>query len=218
MIHKFNNRSAALYTLVLCLALNGAVLSKPMSSNRPPAIGNGPQLTPQPSTVDQVIQNIGNIATTIDNWGYIGGYWYYGLPSGEWPRGSGHNYLAEGLYWMGAINSAGDTIIADSYEDLQGLPTDSGAANPYRIFLSTDTSRYPYNSLTGLRYDANDTVGLGLGNPAHGWRIWNPDSNSYIYNQVYNSLSASLVSAGPTSLQGPVGSGPRGPGEPAVRD
>jgi len=171
-----------------------SVYSKPPSNTRPPGYGDEPLLTPQPATVDQVIHNVGNIATTVDNWGYMGGYRTFGLPSGEWPRGTGHNYLAEAVYWMGAVNSVGDTIVADSYDDLQGLPTDTTAVNPYSILFSTDTSRY-------LSYDPYDTVGLGAGNPAHGWRVWDPINSNYTYNQVYNTLSASYDSGGPTSLQ-----------------
>lgn len=181
-------------SLVLVLVLCTAAFSRPMYQPGPPTGNNGPQLAPKPSTVDQIIHNVGNIATTVDNWGYIGGYMFYGLPSGEWPRGSGHDYLAEVRYWIGGVNSVGDTIVANSYDDFQALQTDSTAANPYMILLSTDTSRY-------LSYDPFDTVGLGFGNPASGWRIWDAASNSFVYNTVYNSQSASFFPGGPTSLQ-----------------
>ena len=181
-------------SLVLVLALGTAAFSRPIYQPDPPTGSNGPQLAPQPSTVDQIIHNVGNIATTVDNWGYIGGYMFFGLPSGEWPRGSGHDYLAEIRYWIGGVNSLGDTIVANSYDDFQALQTDSLAANPYKILLSTDTSRY-------LSYDPSDTVGLGFGSPAYGWRTWDADSNSFVYNRVYNSLSASFNQGGPTSLQ-----------------
>ncbi len=183
------------FTAVLMAAALTNVMSKPIDNRRPQQQGNGPLLTPQPFTIDQVIHNVGNIATTVDNWGYIGGYRTFGLPSGEWPRGSGHNYLAEAVYWMGAVNSLGDTVVADSYEDFQALPTDTtNLSNPFSILLSTDTSRYLY-------YDPTDTVGTGIGNPANGWRVWDPSANSFTYNQVYNSLSASYFPSGPTSLQ-----------------
>ena len=180
--------------LLLLTAPITDALSKPIDRRPPPDQGNGPLLTPQPYTVDQVIHNVGNIATTVDNWGYMGGYRVFDLPSGEWPRGSGHDYLAEAVYWFGAVNSLGDTIVADSYEDLQGMPTDTMAANPYMILLSTDTTRY-------LNYDLNDTVGAGIGHPANGWRVWDPTATTFTYNQVYNSLSAAYFPGGPTSLQ-----------------
>ena len=172
-----------------------SVNSKPNEAFHPHHNSNNtqPVLSPQPYTVDQVIHNVGNIATTVDNWGYMGGYWPYGLPSGEWPRGSGHSYLAEALYWMGVVDSTGDTLVADAYDDFQALPTDS-SADPYYILLSTDTTRY-------LGYDPTDTIGSGVGSPANGWRIWDPVASSYVYNQVYNTLSASYFPAGPTSLQ-----------------
>ena len=180
--------------LVLVLVCSASILSRPIIKPGLPQGNNGPRLSPQPSTVDQITHNVGNIATTVDNWGYIGGYMFFGLPSGEWPRGSGHDYLAEIRYWIGGVDSVGDTIVANSYDDFQALLTDSTAANPYMILLSTDTSRY-------LSYDPSDTVGFGFGSPAYGWRVWDAASNSFDYNKVYNSLTASLDSGGPTSLQ-----------------
>ena len=38
------------------------------------SLRSGPQLAPQPVTVDQITHNKGNIVTTVDNWGYGGGY------------------------------------------------------------------------------------------------------------------------------------------------
>ncbi len=163
--------------------------------------GNPPRLIPSPVTIDQVVQDFGNIATTVDNWGYIGGYDWQGLPSGEWPRGSNHHYLAEIKYWMGAIVGA-DTLVADTYEDFQGVPDSINGGESYKIYLSTDTSRY-------YGYNPFDTVGAGLGNPAQGWRVWDFDSNAYAYNQVWNNRDSQLVAGnytkffpgGPTSLQ-----------------
>jgi hypothetical protein len=187
-----NRQMALVVLLIIGLGISDSVARPSPSQNSQG--GDQPLLTPQPYTVDQVTHNVGNIATTVDNWGYIGGYWFYGLPSGEWPRGSGHNYIGEILYWFGAVNSVGDTVVADAYEDFQGLPTDTTAANQYSILLSTDTSRF-------LNYDPNDTVGAGLGNPARGWRVWDPTINAFTYNQLYNNLSASYFPGGPTSLQ-----------------
>jgi len=154
----------------------------------------GPLLAPQPVTIDQVTHNKGNIVTTVDNWGYVGGYSYYGLPSGEWPRNSGHDYLAEIRYWMGAVAAGDDTLVANTYDDFQVIPELSLADNPYKILLSTDTSRY-------LNYDPDDTVGFGHGNPAYGWRVWNADSLSWVYNLDYDPLDSAFFSGGPASLQ-----------------
>jgi hypothetical protein len=181
----------------LAVVLASAVFPRPlMPPDRPlsDSTRGGPSYFPQPVTVDQVIHNKGNIATTVDNWGYIGGYSYYGLPSGEWPRNSGHNYLAEIRYWMGAVTPDGDTLVANSYEDFQAIPELSLADNPYKILLSTDTTRF-------LSYDPNDTVGIGTGNPAFGWRVWDPDSAAWVYNRVYVPQESTFVAGGPTSLQ-----------------
>jgi len=162
------------------------VMVTSVQSRPPPAVdmdrsdgGNGgPQLAPSPITVDQVVHNIGNIVTTIDNWGYIGGFSFLGQPSGEWPRNSGHNYIGELKYWMGATMVTGDTLVANSLDDFQGMSDLATSAN-HRILMSTDTDRY-------YAYDPSDTVGLGVGNAANGWRVWNSDSVNWVYNQNYN--------------------------------
>lgn len=177
------------------------VASRPMDAPPPPTRDNEPLRSPQPATIDQITHNVGNIATTIDNWGYIGGYMGFGLPSCEWPRGSGHDYLAEIRYWIGGVNQSFDTIVANSYDDMQALKTDPTGLEPYMILLSTDTSRYPFDPISGLHYDPNDTVGLGVGNPAHGWRVWDNVQDSFVYNQPFDALSSSFVPAGPSSLQ-----------------
>ena len=153
-------------------------------------------LAPQPSTVDRITHDMANIVTTIDNFGYVGGYSHYGdvYPSGEWPRNSGHNYLAEVRYWMGAVTASGDTLVANTYDDFQALPMSINGEDQYKILKSTDPERY-YN------YDLTDTAGAGYGRPAHGWKIWNADSNTYVYNENYNVLSTSQEPGGPTSLQ-----------------
>jgi len=169
----------------------------PLPDNNPLAHrGNhrGLSLSPQPTTIDRITENKGNIVTTVDNWGYIGGYSYYGLPSGEWPRNSGHSYLAEIRYWMGAVAPNGDTLLANSYDDFQAIPMPVNGVDDYKIYLSTDSSRY-YN------YSLSDTVGSGTGNPAHGWRVWKSDQKDWDYNQSYNSLTSSFNPSGPTSLQ-----------------
>jgi hypothetical protein len=160
------------------LTLNGAVMKEEQ---------------PSPEIVSQIVHNKGNIITTVDNYGYIGGWYYYDLPSGEWPRNSGHNYIGEMKFWMGAMTAAGDTIVGDTYEEFQPLPSLISGTNSYQIRLSTDTTTYDY--------DTADTVGLGLGNPAYGWRVWDNDSTDWVYNQIYNSDSTAFFPGGPTSLQ-----------------
>jgi hypothetical protein len=177
---------------VAILAVSSLNARPPKSTNLPDGDINPPRLVPSPGTIDQVIHNYGNLATTVDNWGYIGGYDWEGKPSGEWPRGSGHHYLAEIKYWMGAIVGI-DTLVADTYEDFQGLPNIVAAANPYGILLSTDTTRY--------NYDVTDTVGSGVGDPAHGWKVWNFDSGALVYNRIYNPRDSLFYRGGPTSLQ-----------------
>ncbi|MCK4856536.1 MAG: hypothetical protein KAT58_01060, partial [candidate division Zixibacteria bacterium] len=96
---------------------------------------------PPPEYQDIAEHNKGNIRTTIANWGLVGGLGHYGYPSGEWPNGSGHNYLAEIKYWMGATLAGGDTALANSDDDF--LPEISlSTANEYGISISTDPETY----------------------------------------------------------------------------
>ncbi|HEX7401522.1 MAG TPA: hypothetical protein VF369_05025, partial [candidate division Zixibacteria bacterium] len=141
---------------------------------------------------DQITQNKGNIATTVQNWGQIGGQSYLGKPSGEWPKGSGHSYLAEIKYWMGAVKSDGDTVVANSDDDFMPLPSLIRGEESYLIHLSTDTSSYDYNP--------SDTVGLSVGKPAYGWRVYDTQTETWVYNRVW-TLSSGFVEAGPVSLQ-----------------
>jgi len=147
---------------------------------------------PPPEVWDQVIHNKGNIATTVDNFGLIGGYWNTTLPSGEWPRNSGHNYIADIKFWMGAI-TATDTIVANTEEDFQPIPSLVSDIETYGIRLSTDT--------TSFDYTVSDTIGLGIGNPAFGWRVWDSDSADWVYNQIYSQSEEDFFPGGPIGLQ-----------------
>ncbi|NIO11469.1 MAG: hypothetical protein GTO40_26995, partial [Deltaproteobacteria bacterium] len=130
--------------------------------------------------------------TTVQNWGQIGGQMDYGFPSGEWPKGSGHNYLAEIKYWMGAVTPDRDTVVANTDDDFMPIATLISGEESYRIHLSTDPTSY--------NYDPADTVGLGIGKAAYGWRIWDSHSEDWVYNQVW-SFDVGFVEAGPISLQ-----------------
>ena len=107
---------------MLCL---GVVQSRPIDAKNPRdwhAPGGGPSLSPPLITVDEIIHDRGNIITTVDNYGYIGGWAFYDLPSGEWPRNSGHDYIGEIRYWMGAVVGP-DTLVANTYDDFQAMPS-----------------------------------------------------------------------------------------------
>ena len=156
------------------------------------ALPRSPQ-APAPSVRDQIIHNRGNIATTVDNYGYIGGYTWAGRPSGRWPANSEHDYLAEMKFWIGGIGPAGDTLLANTEDDFNPMINWAAAAKPTDILLSTDTARYPYDPI--------DTIGAGIGFPAYGWRIWDVASREWAYNQVYHTLSSSYFPGGPVSVQ-----------------
>lgn len=183
-----------LITIIILLLATASILARPPRAEDPKIDRpTGLAQSASPFTIDQVAQNTGNIVLTNFNWGYLGGY-MYNLPSGEYPRNSGRNYLAEALYWMGAVTASGDTLVANSYDDFEAIPMPFDGEDQYKIYSSNDPERY-------YGYDETDTVGLSAGRPAFGWRIWNSDAASYDYNESYNSLSASYVPTGPTSLQ-----------------
>jgi len=148
--------------------------------------------TPPPEVRYLVEQNKGNIRTTVANWGLIGGGDPY-YPSGEWPKGSGRNYLAEIKYWMGASLASGDTALADTDNDFLPMVAFANADNDYGIAISTDHNTYAY--------DENDTVGLGVGRPAYGWRVWDNDTHQWGYNKVWDPITNQYVPGGPASLQ-----------------
>jgi hypothetical protein len=93
---------------------------------------------------------------------------------------------------MGAVKPGGDTVVANTDDDFMPLSSIINGEESYRIRLSTDPGSY--------NYDPSDTVGLGIGKPACGWRIWDSDAEGWVYNKVW-SFSSGLVDAGPVSLQ-----------------
>lgn len=174
-------RNIVLAASALMLSLGTLIMAAPMDA-----------LVPSPEQQDMIVHDKGNIRTTVSNWGTIGGLSHLGYPSGEWPKGSGRNYLAEIKYWMGAVVVGADTLLADSDDDFAPI-TSYATANDYRIRLSTDPDRY--------EYDPTDTVGLGQDHPAYGWRTWDPEMQDWVYNEVWDPISQSYYSGGPSSLQ-----------------
>lgn len=150
-------------------------------------------MAPIPSVRDQITHDRGNITTTVDNFGYIGGYSYAGRPSGRWPSNSGHDYLAEMLFWIGGITDAGDTVVANTMDDFNPILSQISGVESYDIRLSTDTTRY--------EFDQFDTIGSGIGFPAEGWRVWDVEAAEWVYNDVYNFLDSTFYPGGPVSVQ-----------------
>jgi len=168
--------------IILCLLLGaGSSLAKELESAS----------TPPSEFMDWVYHNKGNIVTTIFNWGLMGGY--SDVPNGEWPKGSGRNYLAEINYWMGATLPSGDTVVANTNEDFMPLVNFAASEDDYRIRLSTDSVRY--------ELDPDDTVGLGNSRPAYGWRTYSLETESWEYNQIYDPTSEAFFNGGPIALQ-----------------
>jgi len=150
-------------------------------------------LNPPTPMQDQIIHSKGNIATSVQNWGQIGGQSHLSIPSGEWPKGSEHNYLAEIKYWMGAVTPSGDTLVANTEDDFMPISTPLTGGESYKIRLSSNTETYDY--------DPSDTVGAVVGKPALGWRIWDSQTESWVYNEIWDPQESIFVEAGPVSLQ-----------------
>lgn len=151
-----------------------------------------PQL-PAPGVIDQIVHDRGNIVTTVQNFGYIGGYSWAGRPSGRWPANTTHDYLAEMRFWIGGINDAGDTLLDNTADDFNPIPSWIAGSLTPDIRLSTDPERYDY--------DASDTVGAGIGYPANGWRVWDPVNEQWVYNQVYSFIDSTFHEGGPLGVQ-----------------
>ena len=148
---------------------------------------------PIPSVRDQITHDRGNITTTVDNFGYIGGYSYAGRPSGRWPSNTQHDYLAEMRFWIGGINDADDTVLANTVDDFNPILSQISGIETYDIRLSTDTTRY--------EFDPADTIGAGIGFPAEGWRVWDVETDQWDYNEVFNLLDSTFYPGGPVSVQ-----------------
>ncbi|MFH1699771.1 MAG: hypothetical protein ABIE07_04210 [Candidatus Zixiibacteriota bacterium] len=156
------------------------------------AAEQAPQAPPS-SVINQIIHNQGNIGLAVTNFGYLGDYYWAGIPSGRWPANSTHDYLAQMVFWIGGVNAAGDTLLANTMDDFYPILNVASGNNDYRIMVSNDTTTY--------NYDASDTTGAGIGFPAHGWRVWDITAQQWDYNQVYNSLSSSFQPGGAVSVQ-----------------
>lgn len=145
---------------------------------------------PPTELIDYVIHSKGNIVTAVFNWGLIGGF--SDVPSGEWPKGSGRNYIGELKYWMGATLPNGDTVVANASEDFNP-EIDVAVSLDQTIHFSTDSTRYDY--------DPFDTVGLGVSAPAYGWRHYDLETDNWIYNRKFNPCDSSFVTCGPIAQQ-----------------
>ncbi|KAA3635303.1 MAG: hypothetical protein DWP97_05030, partial [Calditrichaeota bacterium] len=68
--------------LVWSVTVSIGAANAPLKTANPfPGDTGNLSLYPGPKTIDRVTHNRGNIITTVDNFGYIGGYSYYDLPS-----------------------------------------------------------------------------------------------------------------------------------------
>jgi hypothetical protein len=116
-----------------------------LSAGFAPAADKAP-LTPNPGVVDQITHDHGNLQTTVQNYGYIGGYYWAGYPSGRWPANTEHDYLAEMTFWIGGINASGDTLLANTLDDFNPIPSYIAGNLSHDIRLSTDPDRYDYDA------------------------------------------------------------------------
>ncbi len=158
---------------------------------------DGPQMAPPFNIQDVILHSQGNLITTIHNFGLVGGLSGNGVPSGRWPANSGHDYLAEIKYWMGAVTAGGDTLVANTDDDFRGMAipelSPSGLEGP-SILLSTDSTRY-------WDWNPADTTGEASGNAANGWRVWDPDQQEMVYQDNFNPFDSTFFKGGAIGVQ-----------------
>lgn len=151
-------------------------------------------LTPPSEVQAYTYHNKGNLSTIFTNWGLIGGFsGYADIPNGEWPKNSGHSYLAEIKYWMGAVTEDGDTVVVNTDDDLNPIPSLVSGSSFYGIRLSTDDTTYDF--------DVSDTLGAGMGYPGYGWRVYDPVENEWVYNEIYNPATGEFFQGGAIAQQ-----------------
>jgi len=173
--------SVAVVLLLACMT--GTIVGADMSSRTPPS-----------EVQAYTYHNKGNIATIFTNWGLIGGFsGYTTVPNGEWPKNSGHSYLAEIKYWMGAVTETGDTVVVNTDDDLNPIPSLLSGEDFYGIRISTDNETYNYN--------LSDTIGSGMGYPGYGWRVYDPETGQWVYNDIYNSETGGFFAGGAIAQQ-----------------
>jgi hypothetical protein len=102
---------------------------------------------------------IGNVALTITNFGMIGnGFRVYDdegnpLPSFEYPIGSGTEHLYRAGLWVGAVTTAGDTLVTTGVCDATSASAGSEGFEFYPTVLESDTVIEKSMLLTSYYYD-----------------------------------------------------------------
>ncbi len=117
-LHKIG-RVIGFSLVAFVLAVSGARALPPPESSGDPAWTRGPGLkSPAVNDFGHQIQNVGRLALRVSNVGVFGANWGSPLsyrrapyPSGEWPAGSGNDYLWAAGLWVGGITSDGDTLV-----------------------------------------------------------------------------------------------------------
>ncbi len=121
--HLFTSQNVAaaigLWLLMLLPAPTATLAMPPLESSEHMESGRGPGAkAPQISDFGHRIQNVGLLALRVSNVGVFGANWSSPLsyrrapfPSGEWPAGSGNDYLWAAGLWVGSVTSDGDTLV-----------------------------------------------------------------------------------------------------------
>ncbi len=79
---------------------------------------SGRAITGNSANDKYMIMDVGNIWTAVSNFGNYGDP-NSALPSGQWPAGSGNNYVWEGRFWMGALVQGKKRVSHADYGDYE---------------------------------------------------------------------------------------------------
>src|SRR5262245_37534400 len=114
------------------------VLAAVLVGQARPVLGTGPVETPgvaratdPPQSVVPALHDAGNLRTAVANLGLIGSapgsnLPWADLPSVEWPKGSGVDYLWVAGFWIGATQAGVPHVTTTAYEiEVRPAPADS---------------------------------------------------------------------------------------------
>ncbi|RJP78661.1 MAG: T9SS C-terminal target domain-containing protein [Candidatus Zixiibacteriota bacterium] len=118
------NHTLTRWTFVILAAL---ALALPAAAKPKPEAGKeadpGRQTQGNPSADQQMLMTVSNVWSAVSNFANYGDANSV-LPSGQWPAGSGNNYVWEGRFWVGALVQGKKRVSHADYGDYEFHPAD----------------------------------------------------------------------------------------------
>jgi hypothetical protein len=176
------------------LILLGSAQSKNPPSNS--KIGPVRELAGDPNDDAYMVMQISNIWSAMSNFGNYGdpNAPQTGLPSGQWPAGSGNDYVWEGRFWIASLVQGKKRVSHADYGDYEfhssGPPVDPfflGAG------ISIQDSRVTFDDLQPPNPNPNHySLGLRIHQTALTWSMPDYDDFIAIQYQVVNTSANTL--------------------------